>query len=120
MEKIRIRISLSFFPAGVLTVVCVVVRVNLTTACDIDIPGPAQDTTTYCATLAHKANHSFTASCVWTRIDHPRFGLICSLTAARRICPGEEITVNYGLPLHIAPDWYKVCHRQFSGRGGPQ
>ena len=27
----------------------------------------------YCATLAHKCNHSFTPNLKWGRIDHPRF-----------------------------------------------
>ena len=26
----------------------------------------------YCATLAHKCNHSFTPNLKWGRIDHPR------------------------------------------------
>ena len=40
-------------------------------------------------------------------MDHPRFGLIRSITALRDIEQGEEILVNYGLPMSDAPLWYK-------------
>ena len=73
----------------------VLIRVHLSSACDIDIPEADQSTLNYCATLAHKANHSFSPNCVWSRIDHPRFGLICSLTARERIEAGEEGTGRY-------------------------
>ena len=43
----------------------------------------------------------------WSRFEHPRFGLICSIVAIRDICPNEEIFVNYGIKLSDAPDWYK-------------
>ena len=91
-----------------------VIRVHLSSACDIDIPEADQSTLHYSATLAHKANHSFSPNCIWSRIDHPRFGLICSLTASERIEAGEEVVVKYGLPLHLAPDWYRQCHHQWS------
>jgi len=86
-------------------------RINLNGDTDIDIPEDMRSVTQYCATLAHKANHSFTPNCRWGRVDHPRFGLIISLVALRDCAPGEEVTVNYRLPLHLAPVWYKDCYR---------
>ena len=91
-------------------------RVHLNSEYDIDIPEDMRNTDQYCATLAHKSNHSFTPNCRWSRIDHPRFGLICSLTANTVIMEGEEITVNYRLPLHLAPQWYLECHEQHLAR----
>ena len=29
----------------------------------------------YCATLAHKANHSFTPNTRWGRMDHPKYAI---------------------------------------------
>jgi len=86
-------------------------RIKLDGDTDLDIPESLRSLTAYCATLAHKANHSFTPNCRWGRIDHPRFGCIISLVALKNCFPGDEITVNYRLPLHYAPEWYKDCHR---------
>ncbi len=65
----------------------------------------------YCATLGHKANHAFPGdhrrNARWSRLDHPRFGLICALTADRDIAGGEEVLVDYGLRLADAPGWYR-------------
>ena len=91
-------------------------RVHLNSEYDIDIPEDMRNTAQYCATLAHKANHSFHPNCRWSRIDHPRFGLICSLTANTVIKEGEEITVNYRLPLHLAPQWYLECYELHQAR----
>ena len=43
----------------------------------------------------------------WSRLDHPRFGLICATTALRDIEKDEEVLVNYRLPMSDAPLWYK-------------
>ena len=43
----------------------------------------------------------------YSRLDHPRFGLICTTTALRDIDAGEEILVNYGWSMSDAPLWYK-------------
>ena len=91
-------------------------RVHLNSEYDIDIPEDMRSTDQYCASLAHKANHSFNPNCRWSRIDHPRFGLICSLTANTVINEGEEITVNYRLPLHLAPQWYLECYELHQAR----
>merc|ERR1712223_1895028 len=52
---------------------------------------------------------SFSPNCRWGRIDHPRFGMISSLVAKQDIHAGEEVTVNYRLPLHLAPTWFRDC-----------
>ena len=67
----------------------------------------------YCATLAHKANHSFTPNTRWGRLDHPRFGMVVTIIAIKTIQVGEELTVNYKYPVTIAPQWYKDCHKLF-------
>eukprot|EP00092_Neocalanus_flemingeri_P050076 GFUD01057758.1.p1 GENE.GFUD01057758.1~~GFUD01057758.1.p1 ORF type:complete len:470 (-),score=76.19 GFUD01057758.1:206-1615(-) len=88
-------------------------RVHLNSELDIDIPEGMRELDQYSATLSHKANHSFEPNCRWSRIDHPRFGLICSITASRKIEKGEEVTVNYRLPLHLAPKWYIDCYNEY-------
>ena len=88
-------------------------RVHLTSELDIDIPDDMRELDQYCATLSHKANHSFQPNCRWSRTDHPRFGFICSITSSREIKAGEEVTVNYRLPLHHAPAWYVDCHQEY-------
>ena len=45
---------------------------------------------------------------LYFRLEHPRFGLICSITALRDICKGEEVLVNYGIGMAHAPQWYKL------------
>merc|ERR1711974_357236 len=77
-------------------------RIKLDGNTDLDIPESLRSLSAYCATLAHKANHSFTPNCRWGRVDHPRFGCIISLVALKNCSPGEEMTVNYRLPLHYA------------------
>jgi hypothetical protein len=39
----------------------------------VDIPMECTDATIYRATLAHKANHSFTPNCQFIAVDHPRY-----------------------------------------------
>ena len=67
----------------------------------------------YCATLAHKANHSFTPNTRWGRLDHPRFGQVVTIIAIKDIQVGEEVSVNYKYPVILAPEWYKQCHKLF-------
>ena len=45
--------------------------------------------------------------CRWSRLEHPRFGLICAITAIRDIDENEEVLVNYGMRMADAPLWYK-------------
>lgn len=54
-------------------------RIRLNGDFDMDIPKGFHLTTEYCATLAHKANHTFTPNVEWTLYEHPRFGLIRSV-----------------------------------------
>lgn len=83
-------------------------RIRLNGETDIDIPLEFVGLDKYCATLGHKANHSFSPNSRWSRLEHPRFGLICSITALRDICKGEEVLVNYGIGMAHAPQWYKL------------
>lgn len=81
--------------------------IKLNSEIDIDIPPEFTDTQSYCATSGHKCNHSFLPNAKWATLDHVRFGLICAVRATRNIQPGEEILVNYGIRMGIAPLWYK-------------
>ena len=47
-------------------------KVHFNTEFDIDIPEDMRSLDKYCATLAHKANHSFLPNTRWGRMDHPR------------------------------------------------
>ena len=81
--------------------------IRLNSQIDLDIPNEYKDLKNYCATIGHKANHSFLPNAKWSRLDHPRFGMICSITALTDIKKGDEVLVNYGLGMGHAPDWYK-------------
>ena len=72
----------------------------------LDIPPEYVDSKNYCATLAHKTNHSFLPSAEFDAYDHPRFGLIPCLVAETDIKADEEIFVHYSYGLDRAPDWY--------------
>ena len=82
-------------------------RIRLNGETDIDIPDQFKEVNNYCATLGHKANHSFEPNARWSRLEHPRFGLICAITAVDDIDPDQEILVNYGMGMADAPSWYK-------------
>ena len=97
---------------------------------NLDVPEESRSTSNYCATLGHKCNHSFQSNCRllaafeilleaisrnqshlnyrFSRIDHPRFGLIICVMAKRDLSAGEEILVNYNMDMALAPEWYKV------------
>jgi len=87
-------------------------RIRLNADIDMDIPNGFEQTEKYCATLAHKTNHSFTPNCEWTLFESPRFGLIRSITAQKPIKAGEEILINYQMTLAKSPDWYRVIWLQ--------
>ena len=59
----------------------------------IDIPDWAQSTTQYRGSLAHKCNHSFTPNAQFVVFDHPKFGLIPSVSSTADISEGEEVRV---------------------------
>ena len=61
----------------------------------LDIPPGMDDIVKYRATLAHKAQHSFTPNVEFDYFEHPRFGHIRCLISNTFIKKGEEIFVNY-------------------------
>jgi len=75
----------------------------------IDIPIWAQCSSAYCATLAHKTNHSFLPNTQFLVFDHPKFGLIPCISTIADINKGEEILVAYGYEWSEAPEWYKLA-----------
>ena len=73
----------------------------------IDIPKQFIDTANYCATMAHKTNHSFMPNSEFVVFDHPRFGLVPCLLSTHDIDEGEEIFTHYGYELDDCPVWYE-------------
>lgn len=71
----------------------------------IDMPMKLRDLGNYCATLAHKTNHSFLPNAEFVPFDHPCFGLIPCLISTHDIEAGEEIFVHYGYQLDNCPQW---------------
>ena len=51
-----------------------------------------QSSTAYCATLAHKINHSFLLNTQFVVFDHPKFGLVPCMVAIADIQQGEEVS----------------------------
>ena len=51
-----------------------------------------QSLAAYCATLAHKTNHSFQPNAQFTVFDHPKFGLIPCIATIVDIQQGEEVS----------------------------
>lgn len=83
-------------------------RIRLNAEVDLDIPKGYESLEKYCATLAHKANHSFQPNAEWLLFEHPRFGLIRALRALVNIEADQEILVNYTINLADSPEWYRV------------
>ncbi|XP_066920719.1 histone-lysine N-methyltransferase SETD7-like [Clytia hemisphaerica] len=84
----------------------------------IDVPAEFSSTTSYKASLGHKANHSFTPNCKYDRFDnHPRFGRIKCIRTIQPVRAGDELTVAYGYDHNKletdAPEWYKEKLKQF-------
>ncbi|XP_061541864.1 histone-lysine N-methyltransferase SETD7 isoform X1 [Phycodurus eques] len=80
----------------------------------IDVPQPFDQAERYCASLGHKANHSFTPNCKYDVFVHPRFGSIKCIRTLRAVQKNDELTVAYGYDHEAtgkngpeAPDWYK-------------
>lgn len=78
----------------------------------IDIPVKFRDLKNYCASLAHKTNHSFIPNTEFVVFDHPRWGVIPCLASIHAIQEGEEIFVKYGYDLDFCPDWYLEAWEQ--------
>jgi len=72
----------------------------------VDIPEKYHAYSSYCASLAHKTNHSFIPNCEFGEFIHPRWGLVPCIQAMHDIAEGEEIFVWYGYDLDYCPDWY--------------
>lgn len=79
----------------------------------LDVPAEYTSTSTYCASLGHKANHSNTPNCQYLPYSHPRFGDIKCISALRAIQAGEELTCDYGYThksvttgIDDLPDWF--------------
>ncbi|KAG1962543.1 histone-lysine N-methyltransferase SETD7 [Pimephales promelas] len=97
----------------------------------IDVPEPFNLTENYCASLGHKANHSFTPNCKYDSYVHPRFGQIKCIRTIRAIEKDEELTVAYGYDHEPsgksdpeAPGWYTKQLLEFqqrvSGKGADE
>lgn len=83
-------------------------RLTLDKCTDLDIPEDSQNTKDYCATLGHKACHSFKEkNSMFHDFEHPRFGEIMSIVALKNIRKDEEILVSYNYSLGCAPPWYQ-------------
>merc|ERR1711953_186597 len=73
----------------------------------IDIPKEFIESDNYCATLAHKTNHSFAPNAELVIFDHPRFGLIPCILSTQDIPENQEVFVHYGYELDDCPVWYE-------------
>ncbi len=73
----------------------------------IDIPPEYRSEDAYCASLAHKTNHSFLPNAEFVSFEHPRFGIVPCLVSTHDIEKDEEIFVHYGYDLGNSPEWYE-------------
>ncbi len=53
-----------------------------------------KDSKQYCASLAHKCNHSFLPNSEFVVFDHPKFGLIPCLLSIADIPKDQEVYVQ--------------------------
>ncbi|MBN3290681.1 SETD7 methyltransferase, partial [Polypterus senegalus] len=86
----------------------------------LDVPEPYNNIRKYCASLGHKANHSFTPNCMYDTYVHPRFGPIKCIRTVKAVEKDEELTVAYGYDHYDsarsgleAPEWYKKGLQSF-------
>ncbi len=61
----------------------------------------------YCASVAHKANHSFTPNGCFLLFDHPRFGPVPAIQTSKPIERDMEIMVSYDYTMDDAPPSYQ-------------
>ena len=81
--------------------------------CDIlDIPEEMRSLDKYCATVAHKVNHSFEPCGVFRSFQHPLHGDIKCVVATCLIPAGSELTTDYKYPLDDCPVWYSHLWEQ--------
>ena len=76
----------------------------------LDIPVESQVLENYCATLAHKINHSFEPNAKFVDFHHPRFGRIVAVKTSNWIRNGSELFCHYGYNPLDSPAWYKVLY----------
>ena len=81
--------------------------------CDIlDIPEEMRSLDKYCATVAHKVNHSFEPCGAFRPFQHPVHGDIKAVLATTLIPAGSELTVDYKYSLYDCPAWYSLLWEQ--------
>jgi len=85
---------------------------------DIDVPPSCSDPAVYCASLGHKANHSFEPVRRTAKYDvcyHPRFGLIKCIRTVVAVRAGEELLVDYGYKIgpNSGPAWFRRGYRNW-------
>lgn len=73
----------------------------------LDIPPESVNIKRYCASLAHKCNHSFQPNAKFVSFYHPRFGSIPAIQTIKEITKDTEIFVSYDYDLEEAPPWYQ-------------
>ena len=73
----------------------------------LDIPRNMRSITSYCATLAHKVNHSFHPNCRFGDYCHPLYGDIRCIVTVKPVEKGEELLVHYNYYLDDCPGWYR-------------
>ncbi len=73
----------------------------------LDIPDEFVPMKKYKASLAHKANHSFSPNGQFTLFDHARFGKVPAIITLDEIEKDAEITVSYDYAMDDAPPWYQ-------------
>jgi len=72
----------------------------------MDIPTHLRSTNRYCATLAHKVNHSFQPNCQFGLYHHPMYGTVPCVTTISQVAKDEELTSYYKYALCDCPAWY--------------
>ena len=58
-----------------------------------------QSSSAYCATLAHKTNHSFLPNSQFLIFDHPKYGLIPCISTSADVSKGEEVRMILSFSL---------------------
>jgi histone-lysine N-methyltransferase SETD7 len=82
----------------------------------IDVPIELSDTSVYCGSLSHKANHSFNPNCKFDYYQHIRFGFIRCIRTIKNVKAGEELTVGYNFEGTSFPDWYIRLKEDFTNK----
>lgn len=76
----------------------------------LDIPPQCRSLKSYCATLAHKTNHSFDPNAKFVLFDHPKLGKVPAIKSLQEIKKDEEILVSYDYALEEGPPWYQELY----------